>query len=80
MRIRVERWGNSLAVRIPKPFAEEANVAQGSVVELRIEGGAMTMKRVAGEKWTLGRLLAGVTKTNLHGEEDFGGAIGREVW
>jgi hypothetical protein len=31
MRVRVQKWGNSLALRIPKPFAGDVDVSEGCV-------------------------------------------------
>jgi antitoxin MazE len=80
MRLRVQKWGNSLALRIPKPFADEARVRQGSMVDLSLARGRLVAVLVTREEWTLERLLAGVTRKNLHGEADFGPPVGREVW
>ncbi len=80
MRLRIQKWGNSLALRIPKPFAEEARVEQGSIVDLTVIEGKLVAAAVCREEWTLAHLLAGVTPTNLHGESDFGPPLGREVW
>lgn len=78
MRARVQRWGNSLAVRIPKPFAAEAGLEQESEVDVAVVDGALviTPTPVPG----LDELLARVTDENLHGEVDFGSPMGREVW
>ena len=80
MRLRVRKWGNSLALRIPKPFAEEVRVGPGTVVDLSVNDGKLVATPARRPRWTLARLLAGVTKKNLHGETDFGEAVGREVW
>jgi len=80
MRVRVEKWGNSLALRIPKPFAEEVRVKQGTMIDLSLADGKLVVTPVSREKWTLTRLLARVTKKNIHGEADFGPAVGREAW
>ncbi|MEW5993689.1 MAG: AbrB/MazE/SpoVT family DNA-binding domain-containing protein [Candidatus Zixiibacteriota bacterium] len=80
MRLRVQKWGNSLALRIPKPFAEEAKVKQGSVVDLSVAEGKLVAVPMKREKWSLSKLLEAVTKKNLHGETDFGQPVGREVW
>lgn len=34
MKIQVQKWGNSLALRIPKSFAIETKIDQGTIVEL----------------------------------------------
>jgi antitoxin MazE len=80
MRVQVQKWGNSLALRIPKPFAEEAAVSQGSVVDLSVSEGRLVAMPVRRRKFTLKQLLTGVRKSNLHSETDFGPATGRETW
>lgn len=80
MRLRVQKWGNSLALRIPKPFAKEVRVKQGTVIDLSLADGKLVVRPVSREKWTLARLVAGITKKNIHGETEFGPAVGREVW
>jgi antitoxin MazE len=80
MRVRIQKWGNSLALRIPKPFAEEARVRQGSIVDLSMAEGRLVASPLSRSQWTLARLLAGVTRKNLHREADFGRPVGREAW
>lgn len=80
MRVQVQKWGNSLALRIPKPFAEEAEVKEGTVVDLSLAGGKLVAAPVVKGKFTLKQLMRKVSKDNLHGEIDFGGAAGRESW
>lgn len=79
MRTRIQKWGNSLAVRIPKPFAEESGLGPSTEVEISLEGGGVRLVPV-GRTWKLGRLLSGVTKRNLHAEVASGSAVGREAW
>ncbi len=79
MRTKVQKWGNSLAVRIPKPFADGAGLFPSSEVEMSLEGGDVRLSPVR-PRWSLRRLLTGVTKRNLHAEVDSGRAIGREAW
>lgn len=79
MRTRVQKWGNSLAVRIPKPFAASAGLRQTSEVEISVERGALRVAPVQ-RRWRLRQLLAGVTKRNVHSESDLGPAVGRESW
>lgn len=79
MRVQVKKWGNSLALRIPKPYAE--NVRDGTVVEVSIAGGRLVASPVRPPKVNkLSELLRKVTKTNLHDEVDTGPAAGREAW
>ena len=80
MRVRVQKWGNSLAIRIPKPFAAEAGVTQGGEVELAVVRGRLVVAPLASVRYRLRALLAAVTAGNLHDESDFGGRVGRESW
>jgi antitoxin MazE len=81
MKAQVQRWGNSLALRIPKPLAEDANVKPGSVVELSVSRGRLVAVPVRPKaSVSLKRLLAKVTKNNLHGEVGTGVRVGRETW
>jgi antitoxin MazE len=79
VRTRVQKWGNSLAVRIPKPFAEGAGLRPSSEVEVSLEKGEVRLSPVR-PRWKLRQLLSKVTKGNLHTEVDSGPAVGREAW
>jgi len=79
MRVRIHKWGNSLALRIPKPFAAEARLGPGTAVDLSVRDGRLVASRVASRP-TLHALLARVRPDNLHGEHDFGPGTGTEVW
>ena len=80
MKTRIQKWGNSLALRIPKSFANEVGLEQDSPVEVSLEDGKLVIKAATKSKLTLRRLLAQVTKDNRHAEFDTGPAIGSEVW
>ncbi len=77
MQAKVSRWGNSLALRIPKRYAEEANLSSDSKVDISVESGAHVVRSV--HKYTLDELLDGITSENLHEEIDYGPAVGPEV-
>jgi antitoxin MazE len=80
MKTRVQKWGNSLALRIPKSFATEAGLSENSPVELALLEGKLVIKPLAQAPPTLEELLRGVTDENLHGEWETGPAVGREAW
>ena len=80
MKTRIQKWGNSLALRIPKSFANEVGLEQDSPVELSLKDGKLVIVAATKSKLTLRRLLAQVTKDNRHSEIDTGPAIGSEVW
>lgn len=80
MKTRVQKWGNSLALRIPKSFATEVGLKHDSSVEVSLVDGKLVIIPILEPKLTLKQLLAQVTKDNLHTEVDTGPAKGSEVW
>jgi antitoxin MazE len=80
MKTRVQKWGNSLALRIPKSFAAEVGLDPNSSVEMSLRGGKLIVVPADKPKFTLKQLLARVTEENLHDEVDTGSAVGGEAW
>ena len=79
MRTRVQKWGNSLALRIPKTFAREAGIVAETPVDLYLADGKVVIAPVPPET-ILEQLLAQITPENVHAEIDSGTAVGNEVW
>jgi antitoxin MazE len=80
MKAQLRKWGNSLAVRIPKPVAEAAKLRQGDRLEFRVTGPGAVQIRTAKTKPTLAQLIHGITPENRHGEMDWGKPVGKELW
>lgn len=80
MRVRVQKWGNSLALRIPKSFAIETALDSGAEVDLTLEDGRLVITPRSEPRYALSDLLAEVTPQNLHAEIDTGSSQGAEVW
>jgi antitoxin MazE len=80
MIAKIQKWGNSLALRIPKAFASEAGLAEDVPVELSLQNGKVVVKPVAEAPVSLQELLRGIKPGNLHGEWDTGPAVGKELW
>jgi antitoxin MazE len=79
MQTRIQKWGNSLALRIPKSFAKDSNMEQDTLVELTLQDGRLVVTLIE-PQLTLDQLVAQITPENVHSEQDFGAAVGREVW
>jgi antitoxin MazE len=79
MKTRVQKWGNGLALRIPKSLAAEAGLHAGAVVELSLLVGALLVRPIRPQPLTLDQLLSGVTDENRPGEWDTGPAVGKEI-
>jgi antitoxin MazE len=80
METVIKKWGNSLALRIPKPLADEVGLEEDSAVHLFLEEGKLVIVPVMAPRYTLESLLAAVTVENLHDEVDAGVAVGVEAW
>ena len=80
MRAVVQKWGNSLALRIPKSFAAEVGLQRETSVEVSLANGKLVITPIAKPKLSLKQLLAKVTKENIHHEIDTGPAMGNETW
>ena len=80
MLTKVQKWGNSLALRIPKAFALDAQLENNSVVEVSLIDGQIVIKPVSMPAWTLENLLSGINHDNIHRETESGSAVGNEVW
>lgn len=80
METRIRKWGNSLALRIPKTLAAEVGLDYDVAVDLSLVDGQLVIAPLSDPGPTLDELLAQVTDDNLHGEVDTGPAVGREVW
>lgn len=80
MQTKIQKWGNSLGLRIPRAFATEAQVEEGATVDLSLENGRLMVRPLRVRKHSLKLLLRKVSRRNLHGEVSTGSAVGREVW
>jgi antitoxin MazE len=79
VRAKAQKWGNSLAVRIPKAIAEEAGVGESDELDITVVGAAIEIRRCR-QPPVLADLLDQVTPENLHGEVELGPPQGREAW
>ncbi len=80
MRTRVQKWGNSLALRIPKSFAAEIGLAENLAVDLSVAEGCLVVQPQPEQSLRLEDLLRAITDENLHGEWETGPAVGKEIW
>ena len=79
MRSNVQRWGNSLALRIPSALAREVDLQEGAVVDIAARGGKLVVERAA-HRFVLADLLAGINDDNMHGEAWDDAPRGKEAW
>ena len=80
MRLRVQKWGNSLALRIPAAFARDTGIGSGAEVDLTMEDGRLVITPSPLGPYSLKELLEGVTEENRHESVETGAARGRETW
>jgi len=80
MQTKIKKWGNSLALRIPKSFALNANLRQDELVDISIDKEKIIITPIGEKEYSLDELLEGVSEDNLHGEFDTGVPVGKEIW
>jgi antitoxin MazE len=80
MQTKIQKWGNSLALRIPKSFALNVNLKQNALVNMSIDKGKIIISPIAQKEYSLEELLKDVSENNLHGEIDTGAPAGKEIW
>lgn len=80
MKLKIKKWGNSLALRIPRAFAAETHLHDSSIVELVSRDGELVIVPLDGNEFRLADLLEQVNRDNLHGEITTGAPVGVESW
>lgn len=80
MRVKVQKWGNSIALRIPKSFANQISIKLGSSVDLSIHEGKLIIEPIYQEEYNFKTLISEVKESNLHKEYFNDKPKGREIW
>ncbi|MDW7651220.1 MAG: AbrB/MazE/SpoVT family DNA-binding domain-containing protein [Bacillota bacterium] len=80
MRVKVQKWGNSIALRIPKSFANQTSIKLGSLVDLSIHDGKLIIEPLNQPEYDLKTLISEVKETNIHKEYLADKPKGRELW
>ncbi len=80
MKTAIQRWGNSLALRIPRTYAAETRISEGSEVELTLKSGTLVVRPVIRKRHLLADLLKRITRDNRHNSVETGPAVGQETW
>ena len=78
MRSQMLKWGNSLAVRIPKPIADEANLKAGDSLEIEVSAEGAVQLHLVGKVPTLTQLVAQITPENRYAEISTSPEVGKE--
>jgi antitoxin MazE len=77
---KVQRWGNSQGVRLPKSVLDLAGIEVGDDVEIEVGDGQIVVSRVARPKYDLAELVARIPEGYMATEVDFGPPVGKEAW
>ncbi|MEO5926766.1 MAG: AbrB/MazE/SpoVT family DNA-binding domain-containing protein [Bryobacteraceae bacterium] len=77
---QIAKWGNSLAVRLPRGIVRDAGLVEGDRVLLDVTEDGAILLRAGRPKYSLDELVSGITPKNRHREADWGKAVGKEVW
>jgi antitoxin MazE len=80
MKTRAQKWGNSLAIRVPKSVAQQVGLKEQDDLEIEVQDGKVVLKPQLQRVYRLEDLVKQITQKNLHGEIDTGTSVGREIW
>lgn len=80
MMTTISKWGNSLALRIPKALLDEAGIESGERVNIRFEDGELRIRPRRGKRYDLDELLDSVPDDYEPEEWDIGPPVGKEIW
>jgi antitoxin MazE len=80
MIVKMQKWGNSLALRIPSSMAKQLGIQQNSFVNIVENDGIITLEPVQKPKYKLHEMLSQINENNLHEEQSFGASVGKEIW
>ena len=80
MHTKIQKWGNSLALRIPRVFADQVKIQKGSDVDISVNDGKLLISVISEEEYSLEDFLSKIDENNIHEEITFGDSVGREVW
>lgn len=79
MKARIQKWGNSLALRIPKSFAQELSIKEDTMIELTVEQDHLVVTVMPEERLVLADLVEKITSENRHQELLVDGPQGKEL-
>lgn len=79
MQSAIARWGNSMALRLPKGVLEDADLKEGNAVDVRVENGALIITK-ARPKYSITELMDAFRPEHRHEDEDWGKPAGKEIW
>jgi antitoxin MazE len=77
MQTVVQKWGNSLGIRIPSSYVKDFNLKNGSLVDIVEEEGKIV---IVPKRISLNELLEKVTEENRHDPIETGKSVGKEEW
>lgn len=79
MKTKIQKWGNSLGVRLPKSITEQKSLQEGTGVSVLIKNNQIVIEPIE-DIVSLEMMVSKITTDNLHGESDWFNKYGKEVW
>ncbi|MGB4068335.1 MAG: AbrB/MazE/SpoVT family DNA-binding domain-containing protein [Nitrospira sp.] len=80
MKTTAQKWGNSLAIRVPKSVAQQVGLKEQDDLEIEVQDGNIVLKPNLRRVYRLEDLVKQITLKNVHGEIETGTSVGREIW
>ena len=80
MNTKVQKWGNSLGIRIPISITKSLNIKANTSIQIKIEGDKIIMQPVKNIEYDLKELIGQINESNRHDEQEWGNPVGNEIW
>lgn len=80
MKTTAKKWGNSLAIRVPKSVAVQVGLKAHDDLEIEVQDGNVVLKPQLRRVHCLADLVKRITSKNVHHRIDTDSPIGREIW
>ena len=80
MVTKIQKWGNSLAVRLPKSVVTKLSIKQNHRVTVHHDRSRIVVTPIKPTEITLEEIVEAITPQNRHGATDWGTSLGKEIW
>ena len=80
MNTKVQKWGNSLGIRLPLSITKSLNIKANTSIQIKIEGDKILIQPIKNIEFDLKELISHINESNHHDEQEWGNPIGNEIW
>lgn len=80
MLSKVQKWGNSQGLRLPKHILEDAQIVVGDDVDVTVHKKQIVVRKASRRRFDLSEMVARMPRNYKVEEDSFGAPVGKEQW